>query len=168
MGNTQDYASNRNYGEDNGESSEANRNGKEKSTAKQNTVGKEAVAGAVRVNYGNPKSMGSRFSRLEVIDEMDGLEMETDEREEADKEGDSNRSNGAGGEAGKGKQAVNSGKSNALVDRAILKASHPTLTTGSNAINAYKNPSGKGGGIERKEIALKDIMNKISLGARRA
>lgn len=65
-----------NQGSDKAESAGISERGREKITTKQNAESDGVVGGGIKVDHARPNSAGSHFARLEIVDEMDGIEME--------------------------------------------------------------------------------------------
>lgn len=78
VNNSQEALPTMNHGRDRGESSGVNMIGREKITVKHNVARNGEVGGAIRADQGRRKVTGSRFARLETIEEMDGHEMESE------------------------------------------------------------------------------------------
>lgn len=66
-------------------------------SGKQSASNYDAVGKAVNANHASPKSSGSRFARLEIVDEMDGVEKEVERREGATKGGENYGARAGGG-----------------------------------------------------------------------
>lgn len=139
--------------------------GREKISTKQNAVSNGVVREAVKVDHGCPKSMGSRLARLETVEEMDGLEMETEGREDSEMDADISGAHiNKGVATAKGKQVESSTIPTGTGISVVLRASHPELIEGSKTVNAKRSPNGQGAASGKKERALRDLTNNMDGG----
>lgn len=109
--------------------------------------------------------MGSRFARLEDIEEPEKEEMETEGRVEIRASGrviDSRVKSSAS--VGKGKQFKESGKSIELVKVVVLRASHLGLVEGLKTVQPVGNLNGQGGLVKKKGRVLRDVTNNLEEG----
>lgn len=70
-----------------------------------------------------------------------------------------------GAAAAMGKRVESSNKPDGMGTDAVLRASHPELMKGSEAVNAETNPNGQRGTSGRKERVLRDLTNKMDMGS---
>lgn len=131
-------------GEDLREDSGAKTARMEKVSAKE-LGGMDGRAGeVVNRNYDKARSSGSHFARLEDMEDLDRVEMDTEEQVDS-----AVAARGAESRVeliaalGKGKQTMGSGKSNGL-GGVVLKAYHPGLVEGSKSVHLVGNPDGHG------------------------
>lgn len=96
--------------------------------------GRGGITGTTRKEDSRARSVGWRFVQLE---DLEGIEMETDEHEEVDKEEVVNIPiAGQGSTTGKRMTGKENGKEDSSVEKIVIKASHPSLLEGAKQVRS--------------------------------